>query len=120
MAMYGWLSWATSGTTRGMRNQPLEAVLLQREGGNQEVPPWGWVAREDHERVLWAVIWAGGPDRGPEWPAFLEGGAVLRVRDAEANVWLPCALRTALGHWRYRPGNPPPPQPQPPRKRRRK
>ena len=56
----------------------------------------------------------------PGWPAFLEGGAVLRVTNAEANVWLPRALRTALGHWRYRPRNPPPPQPQPPHKQRRR
>ena len=52
--------------------------------------------------------------------AFPIGGAVLRVTDAEGNVWLPRALRAALGHWRYRPRNPAPPQPQPPRKRRRR
>ena len=39
--VYGWLSWASSGTTRGMINQPFDAVLLQRDGGNQEVPPRG-------------------------------------------------------------------------------
>ena len=119
MEVYGWLSWATSGTTRGLRNRPFDAVLLRRDGGNREAPPGKWVAREDHERVLRTVIRVGWPDGGPEWPAFLEGGAMLRVTDAEANVWLPWALRTALGHWRYRPRNPPPPQPQPPRKRRR-
>ena len=50
----------------------------------------------------------------------LPGGAVLRITDADANNWLPRALRSALAHWRYRRHNPPPPQPQPPHKRRRK
>ena len=59
-------------------------------------------------------------DRGPTWPAFLEGGAVLRITDADANNWLPRALRSALAHWRYRRRNPLPPQPQPPHKRRRR
>ena len=63
--------------------------------------------------VLQAVIRAEGPDQGPEWPAFLKGGAVLRIMDAQANVWLPRALRTALGYWRYHPRDPPPPQPKP-------
>ena len=63
----------------------------------------------------------GGVARqGPTWPAFLEGGAVLRITDADANNWLPRALRSALAHWRYRRHNPPPPQPQPPHKRRRR
>ena len=54
--VYGWLSWACSGTTRGMRNQPFDAVLLRRDGGTQEVPPGGRATPEDHERVLQAVI----------------------------------------------------------------
>ena len=78
------------------------------------------MAQEDHEGVFWAVIRAGWPDREPTLPAFLEGAAVLRVTDAEANNWLPPALRTALTHWRYRQRNPPPLQPQPPHKRRRR
>ena len=32
------------------------------------------MAQANHERVLWAVIPAGWPNRGPEWPAFLERG----------------------------------------------
>ena len=120
MEVYDWLIWANSGTTRGMRNRPFQTVLLRRDGGNQELAPGGWMAREDHKRVFRDVIWAGRPDRGPEWPAFLEGWAVLRVTNAEANVWVPQALRTALGHKRYRPRNQPPPQSQPPSKRRRK
>ena len=63
------------------------------------------------------VVW---PNREPTWPAFLEGGVVLRITDADANNWLPRALRNALTHWRYRRRNLPPPQPQPPRKRRRR
>ena len=118
--VYGWWSWACSGTTRGMRNRPFDAVLLRRDRGNREVPPGGWTAPEDHERVLRAVIRAAWPDREPTWPAFLEGGAVLRITDADANNWLPQALRNALTHWRYRRRNPPPPQPQPPHKRRRR
>ena len=49
MEVYGWLSWATSGTTRGMRNRPSEAVLLRNVGGKPEVPPGGCVDREDDE-----------------------------------------------------------------------
>ena len=55
---------------------------------------------------------------GPTWPAFLEEAAVLRITDADANNWLPRALRNALTHWRYRRRNPSPPQPQPPHKHR--
>ena len=91
--VYGWLSWACSGTTRGMRNRPFDAVLLRRDGGNREVPQGGWAAPEDHERVLRAVIRAAWPDREPTWPAFLEGRAMLRITDADANNWLPRALR---------------------------
>ena len=83
-------------------------------GRTGRCPQGGWASREDHERVLWAVIRAGWPDREPMWPAFLEGGAVLRITDAEANNWLSRALRPALTHWRYRRRNPQPPQPQPP------
>ena len=118
--VYGWLCWANQGTTRGLRNRPFDAVLLRRDGRNREVPPGGWAAPEDHERVLRLVIRAAWPDREPTWPAFLEGGAVLRITDADANDWLPRALRSALAHWRYRRRNPPPPQPQPPHKRRRR
>ena len=118
--VYGWLCWANQGTSRRSRNRPFDAVLLRRDGGNREVPPGGWAAPEDHERVLRSVIRAAWPHRGPTWPAFLEGGAVLRITDADANNWLPRALRSALAHWRYRRHNPPPPQPQPPYKRRRR
>ena len=72
--VYGWLSWACSGTTRGMRNRLFDAVLLQRDWGNREVPPGGGAPPEDHARVLRAVIRAAWPDREPTWPAFLEGG----------------------------------------------
>ena len=97
--VYGWLSLASSGTTRGMRNQ--------------EVPPGGWAAPENQERILRTLIPAAWPDRALTWPAFLEGRAVLRNTDADANNWLPRALRNALTHWRYRRRNPRPPQPQP-------
>ena len=117
--VYGWLSWACSGTTRGMRNRPFDAVLLRRDGGNQEVPPGGWAAPEDHKRVLGAAIRAAWPDREPTRPAFLEGGAVLRITDADANNWLPRALRNALTQT-LPPVDLPPPQPQPPRKRGRR
>ena len=39
--VYGWLSPACSGTTRGMRNRLFDALLLRRDGGNREVPPVG-------------------------------------------------------------------------------
>ena len=103
-----------------MRNRPFNAMLLRRDGGNQEVRPGRWASPEDQERVLREVIRAGWPDREPAWPAFLEGGVVLRITDAEANNWLPRALRKALTRWRYRRRNTPPPQPQAPRKGRRR
>ena len=118
--VYGRLSWANQGTTRGLRDRPLDAVSLLRDRGNREVPPGGWAAAEDHKRVLRSVIRAAWPDRGPTWPALLEGGAVLSITDADANNWLSRDLRSALAHWRYRRRNPPPPQPQPPHKRRRR
>ena len=86
--VYGWLCWANQGTSRRSRNRPFDAVLLRRDGGNREAPPGGWAAPEDHERVLRSVIRAAWPDREPTWPAFLEGGAVLRITDADANNWL--------------------------------
>ena len=73
--VYGWLCWANQGTSRRSRNRPFDAVLLRRDGGNREVPPGGWAAPEDHERVLRSVIRAAWPDRGPTWPAFLERGS---------------------------------------------
>ena len=46
MELYGWLGAASSGTTRGMRNRPFDAVLLRRDGGNREVPQGGgWPMR---------------------------------------------------------------------------
>ena len=57
----------------------------------------------------------GGVARQGADVAGLSGrGAVLRITDADANNWLPRALRNALAHWHYRRRNPPPPQPQPP------
>ena len=118
--VYVWRSWGCSGTTRGMRNGPFHAVLLRRDGGNRKVPPVGRAAPEDHGRVFQAVIQAAWPDREPTWLAFLEGWAVLRITDADANNWLTRALRNALTHRRYCGLNPPPPQPQPLHKRRRR
>ena len=43
MEVYEWLWWATSGTNRGFRTRPVDAVLLRSYGGNREVPlggPW--------------------------------------------------------------------------------
>ena len=51
--VFGWLSWANQGTTRGLRNRPFDAVLLWRDGGNREVPPGG-------------VGSPGGPREGPQ------------------------------------------------------
>ena len=90
--VYEWLSWATSGTTRGLRNWQFDSVLLRRDWGNRKVPPGGWMAQEDHERVLLSCDSGGEPTR----PAFLEGGAVLRVTDAEANNWPLRALHTVV------------------------
>ena len=108
------------GDHQGVEEPALDAVRLRRDGGNREVPPGGWAALEDHEEGLRSVPRAAWPDRERTWPAFLEGGAVLRIRDADANNCLPWALRSALAHWRYRRRNPPPPQPQPPHKRQRR
>ena len=57
-------------------------------GGTEETQRYLWggrAASEDHERVLRSVIRAAWPDREPTWPAFLEGGAVLCITDADAN-----------------------------------
>ena len=112
--VYGWLSWANQGTGPSM---PCSSAGTEETG---RYSLGGWAAPEDDERVIRSVIRAARPDRGPTWPAFLEGGAVLRITDADANNWLPWALRSALAHSRYRRRNPPRPQPQPPHKRRRR
>ena len=39
--VYGCLSLANQGTTRGLRNRPFDAVLLRKDGGNRDVPPGG-------------------------------------------------------------------------------
>ena len=108
------------GDHQGPEEPAFRCLTLRRDGGNREVPPGDWAAPEDHERVLRSVIRAAWPDRGLTSPAFLEGGAVLRITDTDANNWLPQALRSALAHWCYRRRNPPPPQPQSPHKRRRR
>ena len=45
----GWLNWATS---EYRRTRSFEDVLLRCDGGKQEMPARGWMAQEDHERVL--------------------------------------------------------------------
>ena len=49
--VYGWLSFASSGATRRVRNRPFDTVLLRSDGRNREVPPEGWATQEDQERV---------------------------------------------------------------------
>ena len=93
-------------------------------------PPEG---RGEPESTPLGMDGPGGPRNGPpgrdsgglarlgaDMAGFPGRGLVLRVADAEANNWLPRALRTAPTNWRYRPRNPPSLQPQPPRKRRRR
>ena len=63
--VYGWLSLANQGTTRGLRNRSFDAVLRGRDRRHQEVPPGGWAAPEDHERVPRSVMRAAWPDRRP-------------------------------------------------------
>ena len=66
----------------------LSALRCRAPPGGQRKPrgtPGGWAGPEDHERVLRSVNEAAWPNRGPTWPAFLEGGAVLRITDADAN-----------------------------------
>ena len=56
------MSWANQGTTRGLRNQPFDAVLLWRDRGSREVPQGG----------------VGSP-RGPrEGPQVSDPGGVAR------------------------------------------
>ena len=65
--VYGWLSWACSGTTRGMSNRLFNAVPLWRDGGDPEVLPGG----------------VGGPRRPREGPP---GGDLGGVDRQGANV----------------------------------
>ena len=39
--VYGWLSWANKGTTRGLSNQPFDALLLRRDGRKPRGAPGG-------------------------------------------------------------------------------
>ena len=97
--VYGWLTWANQGTTRGIRNRPFDAVLLWRDEGNQEVPLGGLAAPEDQERVLRSVIRAAWPDRGPTWPAFLVGGrcSASQMRTPTTGSSGPCATPSTTG-----------------------
>ena len=36
--VYGWQSWASSGTTKRMRNRPFDPVLLRRDEGTGRCP----------------------------------------------------------------------------------
>ena len=74
-------------------------MLLRRDEGNREVPPGGWAAPEDHDRVLRAVIWAAWPDQEPTWPAFLEGGgcSASRMRMPTTGSPGPCATPSPTG-----------------------
>ena len=57
------------------------------------------MAGDDDERVLRVMIGAAWLDREQGWEAFLEEGAMLRVIEADANWWMPRALRTTLHCW---------------------
>ena len=109
----------------------VQVVVLGQPGDLQEVeepalrcraPPEG---RRKPRGTPGGVGSPRGPREGPPVSdpggvARQEGGAVLGITDADANNWLPRALRSALAHWRYRRHNPPPQQPQPRHKRRRR
>ena len=117
--VYGWLSRATSGTTRGTRNRTFDAVLLGRDGGNREVPPGGWATLEDHERVLRAVNRAGWPHREPTWPAFLEGGGGAPHHRCKGQQLAPPGPAYRPRRLALPPAEPTAAAAQPPHKRRR-
>ena len=70
MEVYGWLSWATSGTTRWLRNWPFNAVLLiGRPRGPRKGPlgrDLGGVARPGADVASFPEGGGGAP---PEEPA---------------------------------------------------
>ena len=84
--VYGWVSLACSGTTRGMRNRVFDAVLL-------------WTDRRGHGGALWAVGRAVWPDREPKWPAFPRGGrcSASRMRMPTTGSPGPCATPSQTG-----------------------
>ena len=89
-----WLNWATC---RYRRKRAFDDVFLRRHGGDREAPPGGRMAREDHKRILRAIIHPGWPDRDSGWRPFMDGGAVLRVTDADTNGWFPRAPPSTHG-----------------------
>ena len=56
LEVLGWLQWATSWNKS---NCTFDHVFLGRDGGNQDAPPGGWMAREDHGWTLHNIIHAG-------------------------------------------------------------
>ena len=89
MEVYGSLSWATSGTTRGLRNQPFDTVRPWRDGGDREVPPgagWPGGIRKG----------SSGPWSGWGGPTGCRGGWLSWKREM-------CPAHRALTHWRCRP-----------------
>ena len=100
MEVYGWLGLASSGTTRGMRNRPFDAVLLRRDGGNREVPPEGPGGPRGSRE--------GPPGRGSGWVARqgadvagVPGGggrrSASRMRRPKTGSPGPCATPTPTG-----------------------
>ena len=70
-----------------------------RTRGTGRYPQVGWVAPEDHERVLRSVIRAAWPDREPTWPAFLGGGrcSASQMRTLTTGSPGPCATPSPTG-----------------------
>ena len=100
MEVYGWLGLASSGTTRGMRNRPFDAVLLRRDGGNGKVPPEGPGGPGGSQE--------GPPGRGSGWEArqgadvagFPDGGggcSASRTRRPTTGFPGPCATPAPTG-----------------------
>ena len=57
------------------------------------------MAKEDHKRILRAIIHAARLDREPTWPVFLEGGwcSTSRTRTPMGGCPEPCVLPSATG-----------------------
>ena len=99
MEVYGWLSCATSGTRRGLRNRQFDAMLLRRDRKKPKVPPRRWVAREDQGTVIRAMIRRDGPTRGRSGQLSWKRGrcSTSRTRRSTSGCPGPCAPPSATG-----------------------
>ena len=92
------------GDRQGVEERSLRCCAPLEGRGALRGAPGGLGGPGNHERVLSDVISARWPDQKPMWPAFLEGGAVLRGGAAAAPAPAQTAAQVTAAPGGYGPG----------------